>query len=189
MKAKELIVPALALFLICLVSSFLLAGTNAVTKDKIAQTQAQQAQASRKIAFADAASFGEEQTVETEGKQISYVAALDDSGAVTGYVFTAVNHGYGGDVSVMTGVDNTGTVTRVVILSMDNETPGLGQNASKEEFWSQFSGKTGPFAWVKSGGDGNTVTGVTSASFTSRAVIAGVNDALDAFAVVKGAEQ
>lgn len=189
MKIKDLIVPALALFLICLVSSFLLAGTNAVTKDRIAQTQKAQAESSRKIAFESAASFGEEQTVDVNGKQISYTAALDENGALIGYVFTSVNHGYGGDVKVMTGVDDTGTVTRAVILSMDNETPGLGQNASKEEFWSQFSEKTGPFVWVKSGGEGNNITGVTSASFTSRAVIAGVNDALDAFAAVKGAEQ
>ena len=36
-KAKDIIVPAAALLIFCLVATALLAGTNLITKDKIAQ--------------------------------------------------------------------------------------------------------------------------------------------------------
>ncbi len=187
---KEILMPAIALFVICLVSSVLLAATNAVTKDKIAQSAIANAEASRKVAFENAESFSDEKTVTLEsGKDVLVSDALDASGNVIGYVFTSVNRGYGGDVKVMTGIDASGTVLRSVILSMSDETPGLGQNASKPEFIEQFSNKTGPFSWVKSNGSGNEITGVTSASFTSKAVIACVNDSLDAFASLGGGAQ
>ena len=182
LNVREVIKPAIALILICLVSSLLLAGTNAITKDKILETQKKQAEQSRQLVFPEAASFGPEQAKD----DVTYSAALDGTGANIGYVFTCTNRGYGGDVTVMTGIDTNGTVVRTVVLSMDDETPGLGQNAGKPDFLDQFLGKTGPFQWVKADGQGNDITGVTSASFTSKAVIACVNQALTVYQSLGG---
>lgn len=188
LNVREVIKPAVALIVICLVSSLLLAGTNAITKDKILETQKKQAEQSRQLVFPEAASFGPEQTVPVEGgdNDVTYCTALDATGANIGYVFTNTCRGYGGDVTVMTGIDPNGTVVRTVILSMDDETPGLGQNAGKPDFLDQFTGKTGPFQWVKADGQGNDITGVTSASFTSKAVIACVNQALTVYQSLGG---
>ena len=85
----------------------------------------------------------------------------------------------------MTSVDIDGKVVKSVVLSMDDETPGLGQNAGKGDFLNQFANKSGPFNWVKVEGNGNDIQGVTSATFTSKAVIECVNDAVLAYETIK----
>ncbi len=185
MKLKEVLMPALKLFFICVVSALLLAGTNALTKNKIAESSKKQEDEGKKIAFADAESFENADPVElASGKEVKVSVAKSGNGEIIGYVFTSASKGYGGDVTVMTGVDKNGTVKKTVILSMSDETPGLGQNAGKDEFLNQFADKSGKFTFTKNGGNGNEIQGVTSASFTSKAVIESVNDALDAFAAL-----
>ena len=180
-KLKELFIPAIALFVICLVSAFLLAGTNSLTANKINENNDKQKIESRKIVFASATDFKDDGKVSINGKSVEYCIAYDGAGNKLGYVFTSINKGYGGEVSVMTAIDAQGTVVKSVVLKMDDETPGLGQNAGKEDFLNQFIGKKGIFGWVKAGGSDNEITGVTSATFTSKAVIESVNDAVNAF--------
>lgn len=183
---KEIVSPALKLFIICLVSAFLLAGTNYLTESKIDENLKNQEIESRKVVFNGASDFRGESTVTVNEKQVNYCIAFDEKGEKLGYVFTCENKGYGGAVSVMTGIDINGNVVRTVVLSMDDETPGLGQNAGKEEFLNQFINKTGPFLWVKANGTGNEITGVTSATFTSEAVINCVNDSVEAYKTLGG---
>ena len=57
--AKDILKPALILFVICLVVTALLAGTNLLTKDKIAEQSALEAEQSRKVVLSDADSFEE----------------------------------------------------------------------------------------------------------------------------------
>ena len=45
--------------------------------------------------------------------------------------------GYGGAISVMTGIQTDGQISGVVILS-HNETPGLGADAEKEDYRNQY---------------------------------------------------
>jgi len=180
---KEIIKPAIALFVICLISAILLALTNSITNEKIKQNAVEDAAKSRKIVFADAESFSEEMTE----NDIKYVEAYDGSNNIIGYVFTAESKGYGGTVSVMTAIKSDGTVLKSVVLAMDDETPGLGQNASKADFIDQFSGKTGHFVWSKTNSSDTEIKGVTSASFTSKGVIECVNNSIDAFNSLGGA--
>lgn len=183
---KEIMKPALKLFIICLISAFLLAGTNYLTEQKIAENLKNQELESRKVVFASAFEFNGEGLVTVNGNIVNYCIAYNETGEKIGYVFTCENKGYGGNVSVMTGIDINGNVVRSVVLSMDDETPGLGQNAGKEEFLNQFKNKTGPFLWVKAKGADNEVTGVTSATFTSKAVINCVNDSIEAYKMIGG---
>lgn len=184
---KEVLLPAVALLLICLIASLLLASTNAITKEKILEAQLAQKETNKKLIFSAAASFSDENSVTiAETKVVEYSAALNENQEPIGYVFTCSAKGYGGPVSVMTGIDPSGTVVRVLILSMDDETPGLGQNAGKDEFLNLFSGQSAPFTWAKSGGSGSVITGVTSATYTSKAVIQCVNDASLAFTLLQG---
>lgn len=184
MKFKEIFMPAFKLIVICLVSALVLAVTNYVTSGKIEESERKQTQESKKTAFSSASSFGDDKSLTLEDKEITYCVAYGENGEILGYVFTSSNRGYGGDVSVMTGINVEGTVQKTVILAMDDETPGLGQNAGKENFISQFYGKNGPFSL--SGKDEENITGVTSATFTSKAVIESVNDAYSAFEILKG---
>ena len=82
------------------------------------------------------------------------------------------------------GVDKSGAVTGVSIVSM-SETSGLGANARRESFRSQFSGKSGSVALKKQGGEIDALTGAT---VTSTAVTRGVNAALAAASeLIRGA--
>ncbi len=95
-----------------------------------------------------------------------------------GYVVEVTPSGFGGEIDMVVGIDAAGTVTGVSIVSM-SETSGLGANASKESFRSQYIGKSGDLAVSKDGGEIDALTGAT---ITSRAVTRGVNSALAAAA-------
>ncbi len=175
-KFKEYAAPTVVLLIICVVAALLLAVTNDVTAPKIAEVNAQNEAAARQVVFADAASFGEEFT---NDNGVKLVPALDKDGKTVGYVVVTVEKGYGGDISVMTGVDLNGKVTGVSILSM-SETAGLGANASKESFLSQFAGKVFGIGVNKGTPSENEIKALTGATITSKAVARAVDAAIEA---------
>ena len=105
--------------------------------------------------------------------------ALDKDGNVLGSVVVNVAKGYGGDISVMTGVDKDGKVTGVNILS-HSETAGLGANAVKESFRDQFVGLVKGITVSKDKPGENSIDALTGATVTSRAVTKAVNAAIEA---------
>lgn len=175
-KFKEYAAPTVVLLTICIIAAFLLAVTNNVTAPKIAQVSAENEAKARLVVFADAKSFGEE-TTNDDG--IKLVSALDENGATIGYVAVTVQKGYGGDISVMTGVDLEGKVTGVSILSM-SETAGLGANASKDSFLGQFVGKLAGMTVTKNAPAENEIKALTGATITTKAVTAAVEAAIEA---------
>ena len=175
-KVKEYAAPTIVLFIICIVAAFLLALTNDVTAPKIAAVNAENEAKSRQVVFEAATSFGEEFT---NDDGIKLVPALDKDGATIGYVVVTVEKGYGGDISVMTGVDLEGKVTGVSILSM-SETAGLGANATKESFLQQFVGKIAGMTVTKNAPAENEIKALTGATITTKAVTAAVEAAIEA---------
>ncbi|MBR2868287.1 MAG: FMN-binding protein [Clostridia bacterium] len=175
-KFKEYAAPTVVLLIICIVAAFLLAVTNNVTAPKIAQVNAENEAKSRQVVFADAVGFGEE-TTNADGVRL--VPALDANGTTIGYVAITVEKGYGGDISVMTGVDLDGKVTGVSILSM-SETAGLGANATKESFLQQFIGKISGMTVTKNAPAENEIKALTGATITTKAVTAAVEAAIEA---------
>ena len=191
-KAKDILVPTLALFLICLVATVLLALTNNVTAAKIEQNAVQTAIASRaevlsKVGDTAVATYSDDKTDEKSG--LTYNEGYDDAGNVVGYIFTNAAKGYGGDVKVMVGYDLTGTIVGFTILDCSNETPGLGQNSKKPEFMDRFLGKSGELAVDKNSNDGQNIQAITAATITSKAVVKAVNEATAAVnAMIGGAD-
>lgn len=178
LNPKEILKPTLILFLICLISVAALAGTNALTADKIVEAQLQTAEESRKIVLPEADGFTEENGY--------YIGTKD--GAEAGYVFETESKGYGGTVRVMTGIDTGGNVTGVVILG-HNETPGLGANADKEGFRGQYEQPAPPegfgVAKNRAAAEGE-VEALTGATITTQAVTDAVNLAIKEYETVKG---
>ncbi|MBQ7541151.1 MAG: FMN-binding protein [Clostridia bacterium] len=178
MSFKKIIMPAVALLLICLVATSLLALTNQVTAARIETIAAQAENEARARVFPEARSFGEAKTVDSA----TYCEALDSTGKCIGYTFTTSAKGYGGDVSVMTGVRRNGTVRAVEILDVSNETPGLGQNAKQDGFKAQFYDKSGVIGVsTASKSAENGIDALTGATYTSRGVTDAVNLALKLF--------
>lgn len=176
-NAKDIVLPAVALFVICLVASVLLALTNNVTAEKIAQNLVETENASRLVVMPDAKSFSE---VSAKENGVTVCEALDEKGEVIGYVYTSSAKGYGGAVSVMTGIDKDGAVVGIEILS-HSETPGLGANSTKDSFKDRFKGKSGELIVDKNSNDGQNIEAITAATITSKAVVSAVNAAIADF--------
>ena len=176
MNLKEVLKPAAILFVICVAVSAALAGTNMLTKDRIAQAAAQKAEESRMVVLPGAESF------EESG---GHYAGKDSSGQAVGYVFETESKGYGGTVKVMTGVSTEGSITGVIVLS-HSETPGLGANAEKAEFRDQYqqpvANLTGGIQVVKfQAPKEGEIQAMTGATITSTAVTNAVNAAIEQY--------
>ena len=179
-NTNDIIKPIAVLLAICVIIPLALALTNRVTKDKIAELDAKNSRETM-ANLIEADEFTENEFKDGETVFTYHTAAKD--GETVGYVFKTAEKGYGGDVSVMTAVNPDGTVKSVAILDVSGETPGLGQNAAKESFYSQYAGKKSGISLLKNGADSekNEVNAVTGATITSTAVNRAVNKALEEF--------
>lgn len=166
---------AAILFAICAVITALLAGTNMLTEDKIAQNSLLEKQVACQAVLPEAEEF-----VEFEGDYDVYIAIR--GGEVVGCTITTAAGGYGGDVTIMVGFDMEGDITGVDVIE-HSETPGLGANADKPSFLDQFrsedgTGHSDDYAVTKDGGE---VDAVTAATISSRAVTEALDEACDIY--------
>lgn len=168
-EKDSIVKPTAVLLCICIIIPLALAITNKVTVKQIAKLEAQNAKAAmQELIKADKFT---EQTV----NDITFNVAQKD-GADIAYIFKTSAKGYGGtdSVSVMTAIGPDGKILNLKVLDVANETPGLGQNAGKPEFYLQFKDMSGKISI-------NDIDTVTSATITSKAVLNAVNDALAKF--------
>ena len=165
--AKYILRLTLTLFLITAVVAGLLGLVNYLTEDRIDELTRQKAEAAMQEVFP--AGNYEEIPAGEDGITAAYRA--DDAG----YVVRVSVNGFGGAIDMMVGVDNAGTVTGVSIIS-HGETASLGANCTREDFRAQFVGASDTLAVSK---DGGSIDALTGATVTSRAVVSGVNLALD----------
>ena len=165
------------LFLIALVAGLALGATYYFTKEPIAYQQAI-ASAGARGQVIDGLALPDEGAVLTGKVRGAYVT---DAG---GRVVEVATAGYGGTFLVTVGVAPDGTITGVSV-GENEETVGLGKNAEKPEFTSQFIMINGQGQLVKSGASGNQIDALTGATITSQAVTDAVNEAR-AFALERG---
>jgi electron transport complex protein RnfG len=95
-----------------------------------------------------------------------------------GAVVTVASEGYGGTVELLVGIDETCHITGIQVLS-HSETPGLGANAEKDSFRSQFEGKKAPLTVTKTTPGDVEIQAITGATITSNAVVLAVNTVSD----------
>lgn len=176
-RSKDILIPTIVLMAICLVVTGALAGTNMLTERKIeAIEQQEQDESLKEVLKAD------KYKDIVSGKEYK---ALDKNGNVVGYIFVTTEKGYGGDVKVMTGIKTDGTISAVKVLDATSETPGLGQNTGKEDWYRQFAGLSAAEE-IKvdknsASKPDNTVRAVTGATISSKAVTKAVNKARERF--------
>lgn len=182
MNAKDILVPTVSLFIISLVATILLALVNGFTAPKIEALAVENAASSRKIVLPAASDFKE-----IKKDSFTYYEGKDKDDNIVGYIFKTdcTSKGYGGVVTVMTGVDKEGKVTGIELLTL-NETPGLGMNANKDWFKNQFKGMSGAIGVSKTTKTDTDIQALTSATITSKAVASAVNVALELYSEIGG---
>ena len=161
---------ALTLLAINAVVAAALAGVNSSTAPAIAELTAAKTQEAIQAVLPG----GGEEVDFPETALVSTVYASD-----TGYAVEVTPGGFDNTITMMVGVDKSGSVLGISIIS-HTETAGLGAVAAAgtpagEAFRNEFVGATGSVSVSKDGGEVEAITGAT---ITSRAICVGVNAAL-----------
>lgn len=203
---KEMLKNAGILFAITLIAGLLLGLVNEITKTPIADQQVKAKAKAQQIVFAadeengivgansfEVAWFDAEKcdsilTMAGYGQEsIDEISkAYDASGELLGYVLTVTTkEGYAGDISFTMGIRLDGTLNGIYLTSI-NETPGLGMNANKV-LVPQFAGKkVEAFTYSKVGSKSpDEVDAISSATYTTSAIVNGVNSGLVIFGQVE----
>ena len=154
------------------VTTALLAGTNLLTKDTIAQRN-EEIENQTRLQVLAADSF-EAATVEVDGEEMTYYKGIK-GGETVGYVFTVTTSGKSSGLVVMTGVDIDGVVTGVAVTD-NNETAGYVEKVEKGGLLNAITGRSSV--------DG--VDTVSQATKTSKGILHGVESALEVYQAIAG---
>ena len=191
---KNMIKDAAILLCITLFSGLILGLVYQITKEPIALAEERAAREAYGEVFPSAVDFKPyEEKIPEEGAELpgwkeagfdkvtgeNVLSALDGAGEPMGCVITVTTHeGYGGDITLTMGIDNSGTLNGISILSI-SETPGLGMRA-EEVLKPQFAGKNvTEFTYTKTGAvSEDQVDAISGATITTNAVTNAVNGGL-----------
>lgn len=172
------VIHCIILPLICVIIAAALAFTDSATAPVIEEREKKAQDAARIELLSEGDSFTEVTLDETKAKELNVVNIYAaENGA--GYVVQTTASGYGGPITVMTGIRADGTVEKVKVLS-SSETPGVGKKTEEESFLGQFADKSGTLAV------GSEIAAVSGATVSSKAMVAAVNFATAAVELVKG---
>ena len=174
-NANETIKPVVTLVVIALLVGLILSVCNYFTEPVIAANEAEAALENYKLALPEADSFTEMEC-DIEGVTAFLKA---DNGA--GYVVTAQARGYGGQVPAVVSFTPDGTIENVIMTSND-ETPGLGQKVTDEAFSKQFSGMKAENFELED------IDAISGATISSRASVNAINTAISAYNQMTGGE-
>jgi electron transport complex protein RnfG len=169
------------LTLACLLSGAIIAGTYYITAPVAAKEKIVQQNKAMKDLVADAQDFKA-----VEGKT-GWFAAVKD-GKTIAYVLPAESKGYGGSIKMLTAVSLDGKDLGYKILD-HNETPGLGDNATKPKFSDQFINKTAEELEVVKVPTQKNIQALTGATITSRAVTKGIREAVEEVTAYAASQQ
>ena len=194
-KKSSILVNTIVILIVTFVAVAGLAVVYQVTKEPIAQAEANAKAAVYAAVFTEADSFTELENAEalTANSQAAIeraelggcsvnevLTANRENGETLGYVIAATSpNGYGGDIQIAVGISNAGVITGFNVIS-NNETAGLGSKCTKADFTSQFEGKNAEMLeYTKTGAVAdNEIDAISGATRTTNAVTQAVNTAI-----------
>lgn len=196
---KALIKDIIIFVIITTTASFLLAIVNSITKEPIAQQNKTMIQASYRSVFKDGEKFNNNKKLDQLVKDFPKIIKdknydFGENGIVVDDILTAMNNsnelighiikvttkdGYGGDITLIIGINITDEITGIEILNID-ETVGLGMNAKKDSFKSQYYHQAVTNFEITKNGKQNDqeIDALSGATITSTAFNNAVNGAL-----------
>lgn len=182
-KNENPVVLSLVLLVISVVVALILAFTNSITEQKIAENTVKEQQSAMQTVLPEATDF--EDINFSEGNVKAVYQATADSELI-GWCVSVAPNGYGGAIDLMVGISPDMTLSGIKVVS-NSETAGLGAKCTEDSFSSQFGGKSAPLSVIKNGeADNSQIVAITGATITSVAVSDGVNEAIDAIQKIGG---
>ena len=173
---KDIIKPIAVLACICLVVTAMLAYVNMVTSPIIKAAEEEAAAKARSEVLTEAKDFEMIKNVKLpEGVTEAYKGSGN-----SGYVFMMTQKGYGGDIRLICGIRNDGTIEAVKTLG-HSETSGIGSRVVDNAggYSKNYEGKTAE--------NYESVDAVTGATISSKAYKKAIGTAFDAYKIVKEA--
>ncbi|AWK50706.1 RnfABCDGE type electron transport complex subunit G [Clostridium beijerinckii] len=171
-KEQSIFKIAINLIGACIISGVIIGIVYFITAPIAVEKNEMMKQESMKALVNDADNFKE-----ISDKKEWFTAEKD--GKVIAYVVPGESKGYGGAIKMLVAVTSDGKIIDYTILSA-NETPGLGDNAAKEPFRSQFAGKQAEdLTVVKDLSKKENIQAMTGATISSKAVTLAVKNAVE----------
>ena len=172
------------LLVISVVVALLLAFTNSITKDKIADNTLKEQIAARQEVLPSASEFND--ISYNDGIVKGVFEGLDESNNVVGWCVNVAPNGYGGEINIMVGITKDYELSGVQVIS-NSETASLGARCTEPEFLDQFKGKDFPLSVTKNKDTkSDEISAITGATITTKAVTEGVNEAFNAVQKIGG---
>jgi electron transport complex protein RnfG len=177
---KEYFAPVTVLVSICIVVTLALAFTYQITKPVIAAIAKANADAAR----ADVLPSGEGGYLPADCTLRDGVLDVYAAENGSGYVVTAQDKGFGGEITLMVGIGSDGSIQGIKVLA-HGETPGLGTKAMTKSYLAQYIGQKR----ITNIEEANAakVDAVSGATISSNAIYRGVEKALLQFSDLGGA--
>lgn len=121
-----------------------------------------------------------------EGTAVKEITEFTTESGEVAFAVACSPKGYGGEISMMVGINQDLNVTGISIIDNAKETPGLGARVGEPKFYEQYMGKLKNIGISKSVPKDNEIQAITGATISSKAVTKGVNDAINAVGEVLG---
>ena len=189
-SGKFILKVAGTLTVIALVVAALLGVVNNVTKDKIAEQDAENTRIAMSAVAPEGSEFGDKMDISdavaaaasAQGGKIVEMYPMTNGGADAGYVVKVSASGSQGTITMMVGIDANKAITGISVIS-HSETSGIGTkvvgnepNAAGEPVLDQFIGMSGSGSLVV----GKNVIAVSGATVSTKGITMGANAALAA---------
>ncbi len=169
----------IVLSLVCLVSSAVVGGIYALTKDPIDKAQADKENTAIAEVVPQFDNTPKECSMTVKGDEGSYNVYIAKKGSdIVGYAVESSSTGFGGPIKLIVGFTPDGAIYDVAVVS-SSETPGLGDkiNKNKSNFSVQFKGKNPADFKLALKKDGGDVDAITASTISSRAFTKAVENA------------
>ena len=189
-SGKFILKVAGTLTVIALVVAALLGIVNNVTKDKIAEQDAENTRIAMSAVAPEGSEFGDKMDISdavaaaasAQGGKIVEMYPMTNGGADAGYVVKVSASGSQGTITMMVGVDANKAITGISVIS-HSETSGIGTkvvgnepNSAGVPVLDQFVGMSGSGSLVV----GKNVIAVSGATVSTKGITMGANAALAA---------
>ena len=166
---------ALRLFVVCTIIAAVVAGVNALTKDRIAKNEQQVINQTIREAFPEGESkITQIKNISFKDTSVNAVYKIAENEDLEGYSVICAPKGFGGEIKMMVAFDSSKSIKAVRIMN-HSETPGIGDkivNPEYASFTEQFNGKNNELKF----GDG--IDKISGSTKSSNAVLNGINDAI-----------
>jgi Na+-translocating ferredoxin:NAD+ oxidoreductase subunit G len=166
---KKIIHYGAVLMIIAVISSGILAYFNKKTEIIIKEISKKMENQARKSVFENGKEFRESEKIEKSG--IEYTPVYGKNSMI-GYIAKVKSSGYGGNIVIITGINNNRKITGVKIIE-SRETPGLGDKILNEKWQKSWIGRDKNYKFNKE------KDGFAGATISPRAVYSGLKKALE----------